>query len=250
MSEPAFISAGFAASLGVCGMTTARRGGASEGPYAGLNLATHVNDDPAKVMENRRRLRAAISLDTEPLWLDQHHGTQVFLADESTAVTAPPRADAAVCRVPGRVLALLTADCLPVLLAAADQRVIGVAHAGWRGLASGVLENTVKAMGASVNGIHAWLGPAIGRKHFEVGSDVYDAFVSADAGAKACFVAHNNGKWLADLAGLASRRLERIGVTNIEYAGRCTFSEPENFYSYRRDGECGRMASLLWMVAD
>lgn len=250
MSKLSFIQADFAASLGVRGMTSARTGGVSAGPYADLNLATHVNDDPARVMENRRRLRAASSLATEPLWLDQHHGTQVFLADEHTAVTAPPRADAAVCSVPGRVLALLTADCLPVLLAAADKRVIGVAHAGWRGLAAGVIENTVKAMGASASGIHAWLGPAIGRNHFEVGRDVYDAFVAADTGARTCFAAHSNGKWLADLAGLAGRRLARLGVTNIAYAGRCTFSEPEKFYSYRRDGECGRMASLLWMVAD
>lgn len=250
MKSLRFLTADFAPGLGVRGMMFTREGGVSEGPYAGLNLATHVDDDPAHVEENRRRVAATIDVDSQPLWLDQHHGTDVFLLEETSDVSEPPRADAAVCRSSGRVLAVLTADCLPVLLGSEDKRVVGIAHAGWRGLSAGVLENTVAAMGARVSGIHAWLGPAIGPDHFEVGAEVREEFVTQDAGARSCFVPHGKEKWLADLAGLARRRLERLGMIHIKQANRCTFSEPEQFYSYRRDGECGRMASLVWLAPD
>ena len=152
MSDLVFLPAPFPQGLGVHGVTTTRVGGVSEGRFAGLNLATHVEDMPAAVAENRRRLAAALDLQLDPLWLDQHHGSDVFELRPGVEISKPPRADAAVCRLPGRALAVLTADCLPVLLASADERVIGVAHAGWRGLAAGILEKTVRAMGADTAG--------------------------------------------------------------------------------------------------
>ncbi|NNF50887.1 MAG: peptidoglycan editing factor PgeF [Gammaproteobacteria bacterium] len=246
MNNLVFVPASFPASLGVQGMTTTRADGVSEGRYAGLNLATHVGDRPESVIENRHRLAAVSGLKTQPLWLEQHHGSNVFELEPGVAKSTP-RADAAVCRVPGRALAVLTADCLPVLFASTEEPVIGVAHAGWRGLAGGVLENTVTAMKTNAARIHAWLGPAIGPRHFEVGSEVREVFVAGDRGADTCFRSLGGGKWLADLAGLAHRRLQAAGIEAIEHSGLCTFSDPRRFYSYRRDGECGRMASLLWM---
>jgi len=246
-------------------LSTQRAGGVSGGPnhcYASLNLATHVGDDPDAVRRNRERLRAA--LPAEPLWLNQVHGTRVLDADAPLPANVqhglPPEADAAVTRTPGRVLAVMTADCLPVLLADRAGTVVAVAHAGWRGLAAGVIENAVRAMnvpGGAKNGdIVAWLGPAIGPREYEVGSDVRDAFVAhdatygaahADPAAIDAFEPRLNGKYLADLYHLARRRLERVGVTDVHGGDACTFIERERFFSFRRDGQTGRMASLIWL---
>lgn len=248
MSELEFIPARFPVSLGVRGLATTRAGGVSKGRYSSLNLAAHVEDAPESVKENRRRLADAAGIAKQPLWLAQHHGTDVYEFDDANEISEPPRADAAVCRVPGHAIAVLTADCLPVLFASANNEVIGVAHAGWRGLAAGVLENTVMAMKTEASGIHAWIGPAIGARRFEVGSEVREVFLSADGGADECFATAGGDKWLADLPALAHRRLVALGLQAIEHSGLCTFNDPGRFYSYRRDGECGRMASLIWML--
>lgn len=248
MKSEAFIAAHFPGATGVQGLTTLRAGGVSEGKYASLNLAAHVGDAPENVQENRRRLAQQLALPASPLWLDQCHGTRVAVVDDGQADQPVPRTDAAVTRVPGRVLAVLTADCLPVLLSAHADGVIGVAHAGWRGLAAGVLENTLAAMRVDPAAIVAWLGPAIGAGAFEVGDEVRAAFMARDAGSGSCFAAGSANKWYADLAGLARRRLAAAGVTRVCGGQWCTVSDPGRYFSYRRDGECGRMASLLWMT--
>lgn len=222
--------------------TTHRRGGASRGAWESLNLASHVGDDPAAVAQNRRRFARACGLPSEPPWLEQVHGTRV--ATPGDAASAP--ADALVTDRPGLVCAVLTADCLPVVLAAADGSEVGVAHAGWRGLAAGVLEATVARFAAPSGALVAWLGPAISQPAFEVGDEVRQAFLGPDPGADGCFAANARGRWQADLYGLARRRLARLGVADVSGGGRCTFGEPELYYSYRRDGPCGRMATFVY----
>ena len=231
----------------VRGIMTTRRGGVSTGPYASMNLA-FAGDVREAVIENRRRL--ATSLPAPPVWLAQVHGTRAIVVDADTLVSfrdAPPTADAAVTRIAGTPLAVLVADCLPVFLADRGGTIVGVAHAGWRGLAAGVLESTLAAMHVPPSEIAAWLGPAIGPGAFEVGRDVLDAFTAGDADAAIHFAPCAPGKWLADLAALARRRLERAGVREIVVEGSCTVSEPERFYSYRRDRVTGRMAAILWL---
>lgn len=222
-------------------LITTRAGGASVGPYASLNLADHVGDDPAAVRANRARLRAL--LPTEPVWLEQVHGTDVLRVETGGA----RRADAAVSRAPGTVCAVLTADCLPVLLADRAGTVVAAAHAGWRGLSAGVLERTVVAMDTDPGQLLAWLGPAIGPDAFQVGDEVRAAFLAADAAAAAAFRPDGPGKWRADLYALARQRLARAGVQAVYGGGLCTFSDPGRFFSYRRDGTTGRMASLIWL---
>lgn len=230
---------------GVGALLTTRAGGQSIGPFASFNLGGHVGDDPAAVAANRARLRGF--LPAEPLWLNQVHGAAVADADMCEAV---PEADAALARSSRRACAVLTADCLPVLLCDDDASVVAAAHAGWRGLAAGVLENTVRGMGVAPHRVRAWLGPAIGPQAFEVGDEVRAAFVAADPEAAAAFVARQvEGKWLADLFQLARRRLIAAGVSRISGGGVCTVSAPQRFYSYRRDGVTGRFASLVWLEA-
>lgn len=229
---------------GVGVLVTSRAGGVSLPPYADFNLGRHVGDDPAAVEANRARLRAAI--DAEPLWLDQVHGCAVADADHAMGV---PAADAAVARSPRRACAVLTADCLPVLFCDDAGSVVAAAHAGWRGLADGVLERTVDSMGVAPGHLRAWIGPAIGPRAFEVGDEVRAAFVHADAGAVTAFVAGAApGKWLGDLFALARRRLAAAGVERVGGGGVCTFSNPQHFYSFRRDGQSGRFASLIWLA--
>lgn len=218
--------------------------GASQGPFARFNLGTHVGDDPGRVRDNRARLRAA--LPREPRWMNQVHGVKVLDADCPNADPLP-EADAAVTREPRTVLAIMTADCLPILLCDRKGEVVAVAHAGWRGLAAGVIENALDSMRVSAANVMAWLGPAIGPDAYEVGTDVVDAFVGADAGAAESFRAGSAGKYLADLYGLARRRLSRAGVGSVTGGGFCTYRDADRFYSYRRDGRTGRMASLVWI---
>lgn len=225
-------------------LVTTRSGGVSTGPYTSLNLGLRVNDDPATVERNRARLRS--HLPEEPRWLNQVHGNRVVDAGE---LHRPIEADAAVSRTTGAVCAVMIADCMPVLLADRAGTVVGAAHAGWRGLAAGVLENTVLAMAVSPADLVAWLGPAIGPAAFEVGAEVRDAFVAQDAGAASAFVDHRPGKWLADLFTLARRRLHAIGVNEIHGGGLCTVADPARFYSHRRDRITGRMAALIWLSA-
>lgn len=223
---------------------TTRVGGVSAGPWATFNLASHVGDDPAAVAENRRRLRAALDLPTEPSWLQQVHGHEVACLPGPQ----PQAADAAVAFERGPVCAVLVADCLPVFLASRDGDRVGVAHAGWRGLAAGVVEATVVALGCDPARLVAWLGPAIGPQAFEVGEEVRAAFTERDPAAAAQFHPGRAGRWLADLPALARRRLMECGVASVHGGGTCTASDPACFYSYRRDGVTGRMAALAWLA--
>ncbi len=227
---------------GVRALTTTRRGGVSLPPYDSLNLGDHVGDAPEAVVENRRRLREGLKLPAEPRWLTQIHGT--YCCDAATVQT-PMEADAQFADQPGVVCAVLTADCLPLLLCdAAGERVAAV-HAGWRGLLDGVIEHSVQAMGGQ--GGMAWLGPAIGPAAFEVGGEVRAAFVGRDPAAAKAFVSGSGDKWLADLYLLARQRLAASGVTRVYGGDLCTFSDSERFYSYRRDGQTGRIVSLIWL---
>lgn len=242
--NPDWILPEWPAPRGVHALASTRAGGVSQGPYAGLNLALHVGDDPLQVAANRRRL--ARMLPAEPLWLTQVHGTRV-LAAEAAGAGVEAGADACVARSPGRVCAVLVADCLPVLFCDDAGTVVGAAHAGWRGLAAGVLENTVAAMDVAPGRLMAWFGPAIAQPAFEVGAEVRETFVSRDPRAAGAFLARDGGKWLCDLAALARQRLEASGVTRLFGGGPCTLSDPRRFYSYRRDGVTGRMAALIWL---
>ena len=232
---------------------TMRAGGISAGAYASLNLGRHVGDDAAAVAENRRRVMRGLQLPAEPLWLAQVHGTTVLTADALAAPAAAlpgdatPTADAALTRHSGRVLAVQVADCLPVLLAQRDGAAVAIAHAGWRGLAAGVLEATVAALGVAGAELHAWLGPAIGPDHFEVGEEVRAAFCAQAGDAASAFVRNQRGRWQCDLRRLARQRLCALGVDSIHGEPRCTYAEPDAFYSFRRDGVTGRMAALIWL---
>lgn len=220
-----------------------RGGGVSAGRYASLNLGTHVGDDPMAVAENRRRLVRLAGLPSEPVWLEQVHGARVLDLDAEPVVPA----DGAVSGTPGVVCAVLTADCLPVLLCDRAGRRVGVAHAGWRGLLEGVLASAVERMGVPPGALVAWLGPAIGPTAFEVGSEVREAYLARDANAGADFVPNARGRWQADLYGLARRSLAAAGVTSIHGGGLCTFAAKERFFSHRREAPSGRFASLIWL---
>ena len=228
---------------GVHALSTTRLGGVSEGPYQSLTLGDHVGDRTEHVATNRARV--ASCLPAPPLWLAQVHGTCVV--DAARAVDGA-QADASIVRTRDRVCAVMTADCLPVLFCDQRGQVVAAAHAGWRGLAGGVLEATLAAMAVPAPDVMAWLGPAIGPAAFEVGDEVRAAFVAADPAAAAAFVPHAAGKWLADLYSLARLRLHAHGVTAIYGGDRCTVSEPGAFFSHRRDRVTGRMASLIWLA--
>ncbi len=226
-------------------LTTTRAGGSSDGPYSSFNIGTAVGDEPAAVTANRALLRSL--LPAEPCWLKQVHGTRVIEAGGAPEA-APPEADASITRAAGVVLAIQSADCLPLLLAERQGRVIAAAHAGWRGLCDGVIENAVRSMEVPGGSIVAWLGPAIGPVSYEVGEDVYRTFVDKDEHADSAFIARlAPGKYLMDLYALARQRLARLGVAEVHGGGYCTLRESGNFFSYRRDGPTGRMATLLWL---
>jgi YfiH family protein len=236
-------------------MATTRFGGMSQPPYDSLNLGEHVHDDPVAVRENRTLLRQW--LPGEPVWLNQVHGRAVFDADTSLTQqddrSVVPTADAAVTTLPGRVLAVLTADCMPVVLASEGGEVVGIAHAGWRGLAEGVLETTVEAMRKKCLEpvkICAWIGPCIGPDAFQVGSEVRARFMETAAELAIYFSADPSadGKWLADLPAIAMWQLEQLGIADARWCGLCTVADTQHcFYSYRREGHTGRMATLVWI---
>jgi len=223
-------------------LTTVRKGGASGPPWHGFNLGDHVGDDPRAVAANRASLRR--ELPGDPLWLTQVHGTRCV--DAATAVPGV-EADASFSRRRGVVCAVLTADCLPVLLCDDEANVVAVAHAGWRGLAAGVVEATVAAMGVPGARLMAWLGPAIGPRAFEVGGEVRERFVAADPCAAGAFSATGD-KWLCDLHMLARQRLAALGVGRVTGIDACTVGDRESYFSYRRDGVSGRMATLIWLA--
>lgn len=243
-STPEFIFPDWPAPANVKALTTTRVGGLSRGPYASFNLGDHVDDDPDVVRRNRARLREALALPAEPAWLKQVHGVNVVDAASAEAGTT---ADGAWTNQSGVVCAVLTADCLPVFLCNRQGTKVALLHAGWRGLAAGVIEAGLQALATPGAELLAWLGPAIGPDSYEVGDAVRDAFLTQDAGVAACFRAHGAGQWHADLYALARRRLQARGVNAIHGGYFCTVREPERFYSYRRDGVTGRMASLVWL---
>ena len=227
-------------------VTTRHGPGVSAAPFDRLNLGLRSGDAVDAVHANRGGLQQALTLPSSPRWLHQVHGTTVAELGPLPS-EVEPQADAAVSHLPGTVLAILTADCLPVLFCSADGREIAAAHAGWRGLANGVLEQTLTQLRAPRALTFAWLGPCIGASSYEVGEEVYAAFIDQDAAAKRCFVATSPGHWLCDLAALARLRLHAAGVAHIYGGGFDTFNDPR-FYSYRRDGErSGRFCSLIWL---
>ena len=292
MSDIQIIKPNWPAPRRVQAAFTQRTGGLSVPPFESLNLGAHVGDSSAAVAENRRRVRAHLQLPAEPSWLQQVHGNAVAdldaaageRADASRLDSSAPdasRADAAITRRRDRVCVIQVADCIPVLFAARDGSAVAAAHAGWRGLAGGVLEATVLALrhraGVGPDGLCAWLGPGIGQRHFEVGDEVRadflarvdgraaaagaDADVSADASADACadpasplhlataaaFERNSRGRWQCDLYALARLRLFALGVRDVAGGELCTYSDTERFFSFRRDGRCGRMAALVWL---
>ena len=235
------IQADWPVAANVRAFTTLRSGpGVSPAPFDRFNFGLRCGDDPANALENRRILRCSFGLPGEPRWLNQVHGTAVAIAGSSTL------ADASVTSEAGVVLAILSADCLPVLFCNAGGTEVAAAHAGWRGLAGGVLEATVRQMRSPASELMAWMGPAAGPQAYEIVEDVRDAFVSAHPADAVAFVATRPGHWKIDLYALARRRLRDAGVPRIFGGGLCTISDPARFYSHRRDQRTGRMASVIW----
>lgn len=239
---PDFLLPDWPAPARVKSLQTLRGGGVSVAPWASFNLGDHVGDDPLHVAANRDALTAC--LPSAPYWLQQVHGT---LAVNAENTPKPAVADAAFTRQPGRVCAVMTADCLPVLFCDRAGSVVAAAHAGWRGLLGGVLESTLAAMAVAPEHVLAWLGPAIGPSAFEVGDEVRAAFVAELPAAGEAFAPCGQGKWLADLYALARLRLVRAGVTAGYGGNACTYRDPAHYFSYRRDGVTGRMATLIWL---
>ena len=248
----AWLDADWPAPPGVRALTTTRHGlGVSQPPFDHFNLGIRCGDDVEAVIENRRQLEVALGLPSAPRWLRQVHGVEVARFDAASPAPAgkgdEPEADAAVTSMPGTVLAILTADCLPVVFAARDGSEIAAAHAGWRGLADGMLEATVAAMNTPAEGVVAWLGPAAGPDAYEIGEEVFDAFVARDTAAAVAFAPTRPGHWKVDLYALARRRLAGVGVTEVHGGGLCTISDPDRFFSHRRDQRSGRIATLAWI---
>ena len=231
---------------GIHALFTTRSGGVSTGKFESLNLGLHVGDDPLAVQENRRRLGA--QLPAKPLWLNQVHGTGVFVVGRDADCGAPPTADAVATSFVNHPCSVLVADCLPILFCDVAGTSVAAAHAGWRGLAAGVVERTVVAMPVPPRDLMAWLGPAIGPNTFEVGQDVVDAFCQRDVNAERAFTAipQRDGKFLANIFELARQRLAAAGVGRIYGGGHCTVTSADKFFSYRRDGQTGRMAAIIW----
>jgi len=256
MHESSYLPAkwpdGYASSLqNVFATTTLISGGVSKGDYREFNLAAHVGDDHAAITANRAKLAAELALPSEPLWLDQVHSNKVIVADKQSIATAseeelPLQADASVTRVSGVVCAVLTADCLPVFFSNRHGTEVAVAHAGWRGLHAGIISNTLAAMQSDASDVVVSLGPAIGPQAFEVGADVYEAFVSKEQQNRSAFVQSDKNHYLCDIYQLARIELLAVGVAGIAGGGYCTFNDFSYFYSYRRHSNTGRMASLIW----
>lgn len=225
--------------------STTRSGGVSSGAYSSLNLGDHVNDLPDNVLKNRALLRQHTQLPQEPVWLAQVHSTDVVTLNGQPL--ANNRADAAYSTMTSQICTVMTADCLPVLFCSVAGDEVAAAHAGWRGLCDGVLEETVKHFVTPTHHIMAWLGPAIGPAQFEVGDDVRQAFLQHDSNADSAFKPYKPGKYLADIYQLARQRLTALSITQIYGGDFCTFTESEQFFSYRRDKVTGRMASLIWI---
>jgi len=249
-ANPAFLPADWPAPPGVHAFTTLRQGlGVSMPPFDSFNLGNRYaadGDDFATVERNRALLVEAAGLPSVPHWLKQVHGVDVVRFDSASAGVEEPIADASVTATPGAVLAILTADCLPVVFAADDGREVAAAHAGWPGLSAGMLEATVAAMRTPAARLSAWIGPAAGPRHYEIGAEVRDRFLAQDARADTAFVPTRPGHWRVDLFAIARMRLAHAGVTRVHGGDLCTISDPQRFFSHRRDARTGRMATLVW----
>jgi polyphenol oxidase len=246
-----FIKPTWPAPKNICAFTTTRQRGSSLHPFSSLNLANDVGDNPAHVTSNRQFLASTLNLPSEPVWLHQVHSAQVICLDTENRFNNPC-ADATVTHSSNIVCAVMTADCLPILICDKKGTAAAAIHAGWRGLAKGVIENAFQALNKQPDELLTWLGPAIGPKCFEVSNDVLDCFIDEDRAANTCFTkkANTSGKWLANIYSLAKQRLNRLGINAIYGGEYCTFTDHENFYSYRRDhGITGRMATLIWLSA-
>ncbi|MBU0499169.1 MAG: peptidoglycan editing factor PgeF [Gammaproteobacteria bacterium] len=228
-------------------VSTTRLGGMSAAPHNSLNLAGHVGDDKVNVSENRRRLIQALEIPAEPVWLNQVHGCGVAELSNRSKSQIPIAADAAWTDRPGEVCVVMTADCLPLLICDEAGTQVATVHAGWRGLCEGVIEAALARFHSPTSNLHAWLGPAIGPDAFEVGPEVRAAFLALDAAAGVAFRPGQGDKWFADIFALARQRLRKAGIEAISGGGHCTFSDEEHFFSYRRDGVTGRMATLIWI---
>lgn len=241
-----WIRAHWPAPPGVCAVTTTRSGGESRSPYATLNLGDGTADEPAAVARNRARVRSALGLEHEPCWLAQAHGSDVVPA---ARYDRPPRADASVGGPGSPPCVVLTADCLPVVLCDIAGTRVGIAHAGWRGLANGVIARCVDLMDRPGRELLAWLGPAIGQESYEVGPEVRDACLAAGPGAPDAFAPSpaRADHWLANLYAIAASQLQSLGVGSISGGGFCTYRDRTRFFSHRRDGPTGRFATLAWI---
>ena len=245
-SSLSYLTPSWSAPACVKAYVSTRQGGVSEGEFGSLNLGGHVGDEINDVKQNRQLFSSDLAMPNSIVWLNQVHGTNVVVLPSNDNELD---ADAAVTAQIGQVCAVLTADCLPVFFCNKQGTQVGVAHAGWRSLCSGVLENTLKHFSAPSD-VLVWFGPAIGSAAFEVGEDVRDAFITKNAEAEAAFVFQGNGKWLADLYLLARQRLSACGVAEIYGGDCCTYQDQARFFSYRRDGKTGRMASVIWLDDD
>lgn len=238
-----FIYPDWPAPANVKALQTTRHGGISLAPYDTLNLGSHVGDAPLAVAHNRQLLEPFMP--SEPVWLEQVHGTVVV---DAGVASCAPQADACIARHRGAVCVVMTADCLPVLLCDEAGTVVGAAHAGWKGLAAGVIEATVKAMDVAPQKLMVWLGPAIGQNAFEVGAEVCETFIAHQAQAAEAFIRHGvEGKYHADIYLLAHQRLNALGITRIFGGNYCTYHQKDKFFSYRRDGVTGRMGTFIWL---
>jgi hypothetical protein len=253
-SEPTWLTPDWPVPPGVRALSTWRVGGVSAGHYASLNLGDHVGDAPQAVAENRRRLRVAASLPAEPRWLRQVHGIAVADLDRPNAepdrpmlaAQERPGQDAAFARGPGKICAILTADCLPILLAARNGSAVAAVHAGWRGLAAGVIAATLGSLGLPAGDLIAWLGPCIGAERYEVGDEVRAAVLAQAPEAAAAFTENSSGRFLADLPRIARIQLGGLGLAAVYGANACTLSDRDRYFSHRRDAPTGRQATLIW----
>ncbi len=242
-----FITPDWPAPDSVRAVSTTRRGGRSRSPYDGLNLATHVGDSDSDVAYNRKQLSGALALPARPNWLQQVHGIDITIG---ACAAQPAEADGAFSSSPGEVLAVMTADCLPLLMCNRQGTEVAAVHAGWRGLLNGVIESAVARFTVPADELLIWFGPAIGAASFEVGDEVRTQFLEVDEASAIAFQTTPNGRWLADIYQLAQIRLQKQGIAAIYGGEYCTVSDVERFYSYRRDGVTGRMASLIWMTPE
>jgi hypothetical protein len=224
--------------------TTTRQGGYSEAPYDSFNIGDHSGDDPENVETNRQLLAEALDLPTPPVWLNQVHGNKIICID------TPPLsliADGSFARTPKKVCVVMTADCLPLLITNHTGTIVAALHAGWRGLARGIIEEGFKILQRFDQDLLVWLGPAICQQAFEVGPEVREEFINADSEAANAFIPSPSGRWLADIYELARIRLRKLGITAIYGGDFCTYTDSKRFFSYRRDGKTGRMANLIWL---